>query len=205
MLMPFLLLLMPTPARAETPQTVVEDKAEAEKLLGKHLFADNALGDVLNYGYPWAFSMATISQSQGVYTLNAQMECYTMQNRNERKPRGGYTRIQGHILNIRKNQFSIKGELEFMYLPGTTWEDSKKRFCKREGVFHFTRVHASPEDIEKDFWYLDRPDSIAPNEHQKPDIDCLRYIYPLLIFTDRISEKPKQEFCAPYLKDFGKY
>ena len=86
------LIFFASPAAAESlPKTVIEDRAEADLLLGKHLFADNALGDIMNYGQPWAFSTASISEYNGVYSLKADMECYTAQNRNEYKPRGGYS------------------------------------------------------------------------------------------------------------------
>lgn len=201
-----LLTLIPIfPAHAETSQqkTVIKDQAEADLLLGDHLFADRNISIVGNMGSYSNFGKAAITYKDDIYTLNAELECYSQQAFSYFEPRGGYVKINGQISHIKKNEFIVRGQLKLFYLPNRSGRD-KGRVCETSGQFIFSRVHTEPDDIDKDFWSLvvpkDGPDDQTP---QEIGIDCMQYVSSVDIFVDR--QEPKvTSTCVKDLRDFPK-
>lgn len=198
------LFLTPAPAMAEPPRTVIEDQAEADLLLGKHLFADPKISYVGNMGSYSSFGEAVVTRKESVFFLDVNFECYSQQPFSYFEPKGGYINLKGNILSITKNQFVLEGIIKFFYLPSSSGK-SRGRLCEKNGEFTFSRQHDYPEDIDKDFWVLITPKNyIDDNKQQLIDIDCGRYIEPISIFTDKINKPIENSSCVPDLSDFYK-
>lgn len=192
------------PAAAEPAKTVIEDQAEAELLLGKHLFADPKISYVGNMGSYSNFGQAVITRKEGIFSLEADFECYSQQPFSYFEPKGGYINLKGHISSITKNKFVLKGSINFFYLPSSSGK-SRGRLCEKTGEFTFSRQHDYPEDIDKDFWVLIVPENhIDDNEPQLIGVDCGRYIQYISIFTDKIKKPIENSLCVPNLSDFYK-
>lgn len=201
----FIVCCLSTPARAEQPaKTVIEDQAEAELLLGKHLFADPKISYVGNMGSYSNYGQAIITRKEGIFSLEADFECYSQQPFSYFEPKGGYISLKGYISSITKSKFVLKGSINFFYLPGSSGK-SRGRFCEKTGEFTFSRQHDYPEDIDKDFWVLITQENyIDDNKPQLIGVDCGKYIEPISIFTDKIIKPIQNSSCVPNLRDFYK-
>lgn len=196
------LLMASTPALAEPPKTLIEDRKEAELLLGKHLLADHKISTVGNMASFSNFGQAKIENINGTYYLEAGLECYSQQAFSYFEPRGGHIKIKGRILSIQKNQFTVQGNIKFFYLPDYDGL-IKGRACNKDDTFTFSRLHAYPEDIDKDFWLLISPRNESNDrENQHIDANCIKYLEPVVIFLDRVTHIPEKSGCVQNISDF---
>lgn len=175
------------PAGAEKhlqQKTVIEDQEEAERLLGKHLFAD---GNLARYAQIWEYRLfgdAIIKNHNGVYTLKATQSCYQRIPRYPEDPQGGATKIEGHISKITSREFLLSGEIDIDYLPYTTLSGGNPFKCNVKDNFVFSRKG------HKQHWRLQNPQG------------CLKEALTLVdIYVEPLKGEAPHEGCVKKLED----
>jgi hypothetical protein len=103
-----IVLLLAAPALAEPPKTVIEDQAEADLLLGRHLFTSPALATANLVSTFVNFGEAKIYKKSETFYIEADHTCYQRIPRYPKEIKGGYVRITGKILKIKKNSLPLK-------------------------------------------------------------------------------------------------
>lgn len=130
----FFLLLWCSVAIAMEPQkTVIEDPAEAQLLLGRHVFSDHAHFKLESYWQETRFGDAIITNwGDDVYIITGRHE-YRSQDPCTKYPNiGGFVQLSGTITSITHNAFQIRGIISGAY----DWDETH---YQEEGVFTFSR------------------------------------------------------------------
>jgi len=148
----------PPPAK-----TIIEDQAEADLLLGRHLFTQFRLSYTF-VGDESEFGEAIITKNDGVYTIKADHSCYFRTPRYPKYIEGGYIRIQGEITKIENQRFTIKGTLNALYDSDFAKDDGRIEKCAIETKMVFSR-QKDPENLDLPegdlpYWSLENVDDI---------------------------------------------
>jgi hypothetical protein len=147
----------PAPAK-----TIIEDQAEADLLLGRHLFTSSNLQNTAFLSFVDEFGDAIIANNDGVYTIKADHSCYYRKPRYPKYIEGGYIRINGHITKISKNTFTIQGTLDSFEDANFSKDDGRVEKCLIDTEIIFTR-EVDPESEDTDFeehWQVQNTDHL---------------------------------------------
>lgn len=174
-----LLFVLSLSAHAEDVprKTIITDQAEADLLEGRHLMTQTILSFLANTAFE-QFGEANIVKNNGHYSLNANYVCYQEKLQNPGKIRGGHIRLDGNILKIQKNQFTVKGRFSYLYY--SEFYKPREEKCNIDGEFTFIRSK------NRKYWSMFRPEGT-----------CLEWHPPMFIFTEALNGEPPQETCAP--------
>ncbi|MCB9976330.1 MAG: hypothetical protein H6858_01865 [Rhodospirillales bacterium] len=153
-------------------KTVIESKAEAKQLLGKHLFTDTNLccRYISSYGY---FGEAIVYEQDGLYRIHGGHEGY-YRMRYHAPFRGGYLKIDGAITDIRTNSFTFEGFIETAELDHNNFYT-----CPRTGIFTFSRENHPA------YWRLQAPQ--WPDHCPQDDVHLIGGGY-VDLFSESIAE-----------------
>lgn len=187
---------------AERHETVIEDRTEADLLLGKHLFADSELATVGITSFYQTFGTANISQDGKFYKFKAETECYQRNPYGPDFPKGGYSRLEGSIVNISQDSFTVQGTLDVFYLPdtgpNTNWNEKEDFKCQVTKDFLFSKKG------HPDYWRMQTKKSSIAYEPARPlkEGECLSYIGSIDIFTKSLENPAPYTDCVRNIKDF---
>lgn len=197
------LILPAAPAMAEPPKTVIEDQAEADLLLGKHLFTEWYLDNNALTSTKMLFGTAVISEKDGHYRLDASHECYWRHPRYYNDPQGGYIKVAGDILTIRKKEFSMRGRVQVYHMPYTSANGGKPVRCQVDGDFIFENDTSGEEFTDPSVWAL-KIDYDLSHESQMPikDRQCLIEAASIEITVEKLKGDAPHPDCVRNFKDF---
>jgi hypothetical protein len=134
-----LILFAPAVAADSLPKTVVQDRAEADLLLGNHFFTD---GNLARHGQIWEYALfgeASIENRNGQFLIEAEQQCYQRIPRNPSHAKGGFLKLSGNISTISEKEFTFSGQIKAYYLPYTILSGGKSFTCEQSGIFRFSR------------------------------------------------------------------
>lgn len=195
----FIVCCFSTQAHAEQPtKTVVEDQAEAELLLGRHLITTEALATVDLFSEYVNFGEARIYKKGGSFFIEADHTCYQRIPRYPKNIEGGYVRLKGKILTIKKDEFTFQGRLSGFLLPPFNAGQTEAFDCSVEDIFTFSRK-THPKywrlQLTQRTLYYERPE----NQHKI----CLQYFDRPDIFSAPLKGEAPHT-CARTLEDAQK-
>lgn len=170
------LFLSPAPALAESPKTLIEDQAEAELLLGRHLFTSSNLATSDLFSDYVNFGEATIYKQGENFFIEADHSCYQRIPRYPQGIEGGYVRLKGKIVTIKKDEFTFRGRLSGYKRPPYNAGRTEPFDCSLEETFTFSRK-THPEywrlQLAQSSLYYERPENrhkICLQFFDSPDI-----------------------------------
>ncbi len=191
------------PAAAEPAKTVIEDQAEAELLLGKHMFTKWYLQNNILASERILLGEALITKKDGSYLLDAYHECYWRAPRYPKSPEGGYVKVKGDILKIADYEFSMRGHISIMHIPFTGAAGKNTFRCDVDGVFTFLRDESGEEFSDPLVWRL----VVEYDLTKKSDLpmekrQCLIDAGPIDITVEKLEGHAPHPNCVRDFKDF---
>jgi hypothetical protein len=187
---------------AERFETVIEDQAETDLLLGKHLFTDSELATVGITSFYQTFGTAKISHNGNFYQFKAETECYQREPYRPDLPKGGYSRLEGNIVNISPDSFTVHGTLDVFYLPNTgpntKWDNKEDFKCQVAQAFLFSKKG------HPGYWRMQTEKPSIAYEEARPlnGDECLSYIGAIDIFVKPLENPAPYTDCVRNIKDF---
>jgi hypothetical protein len=199
----FIVLILTAPALAEPPKTVIEDQAEADLLLGRHIFTKWYLDNNALTSEKLLLGEAYISEKNGHYFLDANHECYWRAPRYPKSANGGYVKAKGDILNIADHKFSMRGHISVMHIPFTGAGGRNTFRCDVDGIFTFLRDESGEEFSDPLVWRLvveydlTKKSDLAMEKRQ-----CLIDAGPIDITVEQLEGEAPHPGCVRNFKDF---
>ncbi len=191
------------PAAAEPAKTVIEDQAEAELLLGRHLFTEWYLNNNALTSTKMLFGEAVITEKDGHYRLDASHECYWRHPRYYKEPEGGYIKVAGDIVAIRKKEFLLQGRVQVYHMPYTSGNGDKPVRCEVKGEFTFVNDTSGAEFTDPSVWAL-KIDYDLNHQNSMPlkDRQCLIEAASIEITIAQLEGEAPHPDCVRDFKDF---